>query len=381
MNPRIVAGYLVFCILLFVGLLSFSAVGIVKTWNSNLQVAEEELLALSRESSPFFLAGGDFSDPEFRQSIRESFDRRPRLLSMTIYSRTEGALYVLARRKEAAPVRPADANWSGRPAYGDLPTGTTVLRRLYAPGSEGQLLLEGVFTILSREDVFPILRTGFVILLCFFLATLVVLVVTPSDRSRAASAAVTGPRRSPAASSRVASQQSSGRPAGSGELVNPDTGIGWRHHLDHRLKYELERAASFDQDLALVIIELVGSQTGGRSYVRGAGIVRRAVPFADLVFEYGKTGYAVIIPDYDIEQAIKGVALLKRELPGYLAISAGVASRNGRLVSEDRLIEEAKQALKRAVKGGAGTIEAFKADPDRYRDMISHRTAAGEASS
>jgi hypothetical protein len=48
----------------------------------------------------------------------------------------------------------------------------------------------------------------------------------------------------------------------------------------------------------------------------------------------------------------------------------GLSSRSGRLIDPERLLFEASQALKKALKDPASPIVAFKSDPEKYRAFM-----------
>jgi diguanylate cyclase (GGDEF)-like protein len=154
------------------------------------------------------------------------------------------------------------------------------------------------------------------------------------------------------------------------------TGLGWQEHLEQRLKFELERAASFDQDLvvvALAIDDYRRKPSRDSLYAAVAALVKKTFPFQDLSFEFGQGRYAVILPDEDVEKGIESAERFQRELGGAptpCTVSVGISSRNGRLVSEATILGEAERALERAGSQGRSRIVAFRADPDKYRDLM-----------
>jgi hypothetical protein len=51
----------------------------------------------------------------------------------------------------------------------------------------------------------------------------------------------------------------------------------------------------------------------------------------------------------------------------------GLSARNGRLVSGATLLSEASKAMSRAQGDSSDSIIAFKADPEKYRQLIGQR--------
>ena len=164
----------------------------------------------------------------------------------------------------------------------------------YAPGHGGDLAVDGLYTVVGRQDAFPILKETFVILFCFFVLTCLVLLLAPNL------AADAGRRDDTEASGAAApGRRPDRRPADQApELFSPSTGLGWQDHLEARLKFELERAASFDQDLALVVMAIddFRPEDPRNQYGEVAAAIRRAFPYQDLTFEHGAGRFALILP-------------------------------------------------------------------------------------
>ena len=376
MNRRIIAGYLVFCILFFAGLLAYMAIRLVVQRNRNYESAELALAEIARESSSFYLASRDFADPIFLAHMRRTVAARPRMLVATVYSRGEGLHYVSARSRSMAPS--PEAPWAGAVEYGPLPFGTRVLSVPYAPAGGRDLAVEGVFAVVAGEDVFPVLKEAFILVFCFLLATVAVLVITNGERGP-------GRQQVPAAERSRPGREEPPRPSQgsveqSPEMFSDVTGLCRRELLGHRLKSELERSASFDQDMILSIIAIdsfARLPSREKAYADIATVIRDSIQFQDLAFEFGPGRYAVIVPDLDIGQGIAAMERLQKAIPRArrLTVTVGLTSRNGRLLSGKTLHAEAQAALERAQAAGRGRIVAFRADPERYRDVV----AAGGA--
>ncbi|MDR0641743.1 MAG: hypothetical protein LBG07_04700, partial [Treponema sp.] len=54
----------------------------------------------------------------------------------------------------------------------------------------------------------------------------------------------------------------------------------------------------------------------------------------------------------------------------------GISSRSGRLIDAERIMLEAREALKRAAEDNASHIVAFKSDPEKYRQYVKSRNSA-----
>jgi hypothetical protein len=57
-----------------------------------------------------------------------------------------------------------------------------------------------------------------------------------------------------------------------------------------------------------------------------------------------------------------------------LCAKIGLSSRNGRLLSGKRLIQESQAALKKAASGGETGIVGFRSDPQKYREFLAKKS-------
>ncbi len=164
------------------------------------------------------------------------------------------------------------------------------------------------------------------------------------------------------------------RPEG---LYSPATGVGWEEYLKERLDAELVRAASSEQDLSLMIIRISGTKHTDLVSRKIAQAVLDLIKFRDMVFEFGADGYAGIFQNVSLDQAMKIADELYEIIDGLLSesdvesqITIGITTRTARLISAQRMIEEAETAAAKAVAEPDLPIVAFRANPDKYRDYV-----------
>jgi hypothetical protein len=156
---------------------------------------------------------------------------------------------------------------------------------------------------------------------------------------------------------------------GSPTLYNPETGLGWEAFLEERLGLELERSASFDQDLVLLMIRDMG---GDSDMEQISAVVRDEYSYHDLIFEAGKNSLAMIEPNKDLDDAISDAQNLIKKLEqesGFGNLKCGLSSRNGRLITGKRLIKEADTSLNKADE--ENPIVGFRSDPEKFREYLS----------
>lgn len=133
----------------------------------------------------------------------------------------------------------------------------------------------------------------------------------------------------------------------------------------NRLELELERAASFNQDLSLLIFS--GTMDTEES-------IRNSYTYEDLVFPLENGNVAVIEINKDLDTSLSLTeGFVKERIESYRSrdLRVGIASRNGRLISAGRLLDEAENALKKTDE--EKNIVAFRSDPEKYREYLKSR--------
>ncbi|TFG84197.1 MAG: hypothetical protein E4H20_03850 [Spirochaetales bacterium] len=189
-------------------------------------------------------------------------------------------------------------------------------------------------------------------------------------------------RPKPATSARSVSVSQLSRNALSGPmgLFNPDTGLCWESYLRERLDSELKRSASFEQDLSLFIASWDNTERGKEDFSIFAKTIQDFFSFKDLSFEFGDSGLAVVLPNMDIDHAIRMSEELLKKLTfllqgktgnmNYLELFMGLSSRSGRLVEADRMVSESMAALRKAREERDTHIMAFRPDPEKFRAFL-----------
>lgn len=334
----------------------------------NSLAASDRVGRLAERAAGLRNAAGSFEAPLFRQEMRRLFDAEARLLLLGIHSPSHGVLYLVARNRSYIRETPGgQADPPTVPSY-QYSRGYEVLARSPLPGgpsgAEGvDATVDGLFIIMGREDLYPILRDDLYLFLVFLLVCGVfILIVTGIQQDD------TDTRNRPAAAAMDTGEKPSSPPAG---------GQG---HLEQRLQAEIDRAAAGDQDISFAVLRLDARPAGaGGPAARAAVSTLLQESFSrDLIFNTGGDLFSVVIPDADVDQAVRSLeAVRKRAVESPIGgrtctVSAGASSRTGRLVEEKTLREEALIALEKAAREGGNHVVGFRADPARFR-----RTLAG----
>lgn len=161
-------------------------------------------------------------------------------------------------------------------------------------------------------------------------------------------------------------------------LYSPITGISWQEYLPEYLESELRRAASSEQDIALVIMKLDDFTLESMIGKKISALLIDFIKFRDMIFEFDNNGFAAILQDTNLDEAMKkaeeiykGTKNILTEYDISKSVSIGITTRTSRLISSGRMIEEAQAAVNRAIKNNDDPIVAFRVNPDKYREFIS----------
>ncbi|MDR1446162.1 MAG: hypothetical protein LBI90_04620 [Treponema sp.] len=160
-------------------------------------------------------------------------------------------------------------------------------------------------------------------------------------------------------------------------------GIGWEEYTRDRLAAEMHRCASFEQDLVYIMMEFRNSDSLDEDFFRQfAGAAVEFYNLRDLIFELGEWGISIIYPNIDLDQGfVKSEEFHNRILTRFAGafrsendLCIGISSRSGRLIDAERLIFEAREAMRRAMADPITHIIAFKSDLEKYRNFIASQS-------
>ncbi len=143
-----------------------------------------------------------------------------------------------------------------------------------------------------------------------------------------------------------------------------------------KLTNELKRSASFDQDLVLVLIRAEQDflRDNNSSFLE---LLHESFSYSDLIFTYEETGFALILPNEDIDSGITRIRDFDQHAANEFNILSsyplhyGLSSRNGRLIDGQILYTEATAALKKSLQNDDAHIIGFRPDPAKYREFLS----------
>ena len=98
--------------------------------------------------------------------------------------------------------------------------------------------------------------------------------------------------------------------------------------------------------------------------------------FQSDVFTVSDGYIAICIPHSDLDRVISQCNQLRKDIDSIpiekqdITISIGLSSRNQRKIEADTLHFETQMALLKAQQDGMNQVVAFRADPQKYKDVV-----------
>lgn len=155
------------------------------------------------------------------------------------------------------------------------------------------------------------------------------------------------------------------------------TGFGKEQYMLSQLNSELVEVTSEEEDLTIFIIKLPGLSRECEASKKICDFIKQMDGAQDFVFEYKNDGYTFIMPTIDINYALtlsdgihKGIVEILNTYGYEPFCFIGISSKSVRIITGERLVREAEQALIHAQEEENSPIIAFRVDPEKYRSYI-----------
>ena len=154
-------------------------------------------------------------------------------------------------------------------------------------------------------------------------------------------------------------------------LFDPDTGIGWESYLLTRLNNEIDRATASEIDLSLFVVKLPEVDMKSEVFKNVCNYLAIQFQFKDLLFEHKNDSIIAIKISMSVDEALKLADKLYNDICNILNnknCRIGISSRSIRMVSGERLILEAEQAIEHSEPDSP--VIAFRVDSEKYRQLM-----------
>ena len=159
-------------------------------------------------------------------------------------------------------------------------------------------------------------------------------------------------------------------------LFNPSTGIGWESYILTRLANEIDRATASEFDLSLFIIQMADINRDSEEFKNVCNYLAIQFQFKDLLFEYKDDSIVAIKISTDIDEAIILADKLYSDICNIINSNKcriGISSRSIRMVTGERLMLEAEQAIEHSDE--SSPVIAFRVDSEKYRQLMEQNQA------
>ena len=343
--------FIAFSIVFFLALFIYIGVLIRNSRDTNIRQAEQVFSQLKTEAVSSYLASQSFASSFFKSQMNDTFYKNNRLLLVAIYSREEGMMYLLTKNK--SHFFPTHESDDISPQYSILPLSETRISLPFAPAPRKDLFIDGIYLVLGRRDIYPILRNAFFILLVFLLFAGIFILVTVSLFPKIA--------ESPEEEQTVPEEAQS------------------EYRFLQALEHALRGAVQSDTDLVSVEVQIDNfSDLPYHEQVYSSVLEQTKDALQSKAFPVShSTGCAAVcIPNTDLDAALHRCEQMRQDIVAArhgerdTTVSIGLTSRNQREVDADVLYFETQKALEKAQQDGMNQVVAFRADPQKYKDLI-----------
>lgn len=155
-------------------------------------------------------------------------------------------------------------------------------------------------------------------------------------------------------------------------LFSPRTGIGWESYLLTRLDNELNRAISLESDLAVFVIKVEEIEKDGQKLKEICDYLISQFQFKDMLFEYKDDCIVALKTSLNLDEAINLADKIHSNIEDISSLRCyiGISTRTIRIITGERLLQEATEALKHAQEEKDAPIIAFRANAEKYREFL-----------
>ncbi|MBA7567851.1 hypothetical protein ES708_09569 [subsurface metagenome] len=375
MNKKLLLGYSVFCVISILGIICFSLYQTKIHRDKNITTAAQLFEDIKNTSGALYKIDPALDSELFKGTMQEGLKRQNELLLLSIYSPKEGIIYLISRDENYLKTTLPDKERGGQPPEYNFNSLTSVkFSSIFLKRERDELYIDGLFTVLGKAELYTILKSSIYLLFIFILITALLILFTLLRREKPQKLEIEPQSRAVQSVQESEPSLNTWVTAGEKSMLSAQTGLVLAGYLAERLKFEVERAASFDQDLVFALIAPANKEES--FLIEFSKAIADRFPFRDLIFEHEDNTCAIILPDKSLDQAIEELENLRKlcEKKSWhkqrTTISIGLGARNGRLITQEILVREAQVSLKKAIKEGGNRLIAFRSDPEKFRKVV-----------
>ena len=344
-----------------------SGIYFASVYKTNSRQGLDTIRKMKTDLTTVYLAEGSFSSDLFKNRVKKAVSDNNRIYSIIISDSYNKVEYLYIKNRQLLAENPvSDINGNIEyPQYSNTGFSYSVLNDSFIIPGNNTHNIEILYKIISSSEIVRIFKILIIFLLIFIIVSIIFIIYLP-DRKKTVITVKTD--NEPASPETVNTSLSQSK--------DSENYLIWEEYLEKKLKYELEKAASFDQDVSFAIISFEKSSSNFKQLKKDLIDTVNSYFSLDLSFEYGKKGLALIIPDKTLEEGlseVKSFLVRLEELFNFDNLKAGLSSRNERIISPSIIIKEAEGALKKAFSEPARNLIAFRSDPEKYREYLSSK--------
>ena len=159
------------------------------------------------------------------------------------------------------------------------------------------------------------------------------------------------------------------------ELYSPSTGLGWEEYLAQRMDKEIDRAISSEIDLAVFVFKIPLLPRNSKEIKNISNYLTLQFQFRDLLFEYKNDSLVALKIGLSLDSALDFAEKLYSDISNILQDTEakcfiGISTRSIRIVSGERILQEATEASIHAQEENDSPIIAFRVDTEKYRKYL-----------
>jgi len=375
MNKKLILGYAVFCVIFILGIISFSLYQIKIHRDKNITTTAQLFEDIKSTSKALYKIDPALNSELFKGTMQEGLKRQNELLLLAIHSPKEGIIYLISRDENYLQTSLPGKERGGQPPQYNFNSLTSVkFSSIFSKNEQDELNIDGLFTVLGKAELYTILKSSIYLLFIFILITALLILFTLLRKEKPRKPKIEPQSRTVQSVQEPEPSLNTWITAGEKSMFSAQTGLVLADYLAERLKFEIERAASFDQDLVFALVAPANKEKS--LFIEFSKAMADRFPFRDLIFEQDDSSCAIILPDKSLDQAVKELENLRNLFAKKnwhkqgTTISIGLGARNGRLITQEILVREARVSLKKAIKEGGNRLIAFRADPEKFRKVV-----------
>lgn len=160
-------------------------------------------------------------------------------------------------------------------------------------------------------------------------------------------------------------------------IYSPMTSFRWESKFEERLTTLVKKAEEDQMELSLFLVRIPFINWNNTHINALKALVRETFHSDENIFNYKEDGFAAIVPEMNIDQSIALANKLNVAMTSILGKAGmelssgiGISSVSSRIVSTERFIKEADQALLHALEDKASPVVAFRVNAQKYREYI-----------